>query len=66
VPRTTPRQFRLAPDTLAELDMIAAHLCDRDGVPRSRADAIRYAARLVYKKLRRKPKKNSQNNQEVS
>jgi hypothetical protein len=43
---TVPRQFRLAQDTLDLLDRIAAHY-----TVKSRADAIRIAARIVADQL---------------
>lgn len=54
---TTPRNYRLAEDTLADLDLIAAKLTERDGVPRTRSDAIRFAAKEAAKKFKpAKPK----------
>lgn len=37
--------FRLTPEELALLDAIAAHKAEEDGLKKSRADAIRMAAR---------------------
>ena len=51
---TTPRQFRLKQDTLDNLDAIVAYLQGRDGVPRSRADAVRFAAHAAAEKIRKK------------
>lgn len=50
---TVPRQFRLGPETLDHLDRIAAH----HGL-RSRAEAIRFAARLVAEALPGAPEKS--------
>lgn len=44
---TVPRQFRLSTETIAHLDLIVGRLKAQLGVPFSRADAIRYAARIV-------------------
>lgn len=54
---TTPRQFRLRAETLADLDAIAAHLEQESGHRHSRADAIRFAARQAARRL----EKNSGN-----
>lgn len=48
---TTPTQFRLGPDTLAELQAIADHLVSITGLPQTRTDAVRYAARQVARQL---------------
>jgi hypothetical protein len=47
---TVPSQFRLGPDTLADLDAVARHL-ESEGLPHSRADALRYAARQAARGL---------------
>lgn len=51
---TVPTQFRLKPDTLADLDAIREHLAATSGVPHSRSDAVRFAAREVRKKVLKK------------
>lgn len=51
VGKTPPVQFRLGPDTLADLDLIAAS----NGLS-SRADAVRLAARREADKVRKKEK----------
>lgn len=51
---TTPRQFRLKDDTLAHLDFIAEELAKTTGRENSRADAIRYAAKEIAARLRKK------------
>lgn len=51
---TTPRQFRLGDDTLADLDFIAAHYTAERRKKQSRADAIRIAAALLADKIRKK------------
>lgn len=58
-----PRQFRLADDTLADLDRIAAHLRQTTGLRASRADAVRlaareYAGRLAPRGEKKIPKKS--------
>ncbi len=50
---TTPSQFRLGEDTLAELDLIRDHLAALHGGRRNRTDAVRYAARQVAAGLRK-------------
>ena len=44
---TTPSQFRLSPETIAALDRIAAKLTEDTGIPASRTDAVRFAARVA-------------------
>lgn len=51
--------FRLSPDTLADLETIRAELSDTDRTARSRADALRYAARIVAEKIRKKNGKSA-------
>lgn len=51
---TIPSQFRLRADTLTDLDAIA-----REHGLSSRADAIRFAARTVAKKISGNPEKLS-------
>lgn len=53
-PPTTPKQFRLSEDTVADLDLIAEWLQQEHGGSGSRSDAVRYAARQVAEKIRRK------------
>ncbi len=55
---TTPKQFRLKDDTLADLDAIRAHLAE-SGPPASLADAVRYAARQTVKNLGKTSKKST-------
>ena len=55
--RTKPRSMRLRDDTLADLDLIAAALTERDGVARTRTDAVAYAARTVRTTVDRGEKK---------
>ncbi len=40
---TTPTQFRLGKETLAAIERIAARLTEINGVPASKADAVRHA-----------------------
>ena len=48
-------QFRLKPETLADLDRIAEFLRTEHGeTDASRASAVRYAARIVAKKITKK------------
>lgn len=54
---TTPRQFRLKDDTLADLDCIADELAKITGRENSRADAIRYAAKEIAARFRKKSSK---------
>lgn len=57
---TIPSQFRLRPETLADLDTIAAHLAEATGRASTRTDAVRYAARQAASQLRKKnPKKSA-------
>jgi hypothetical protein len=57
-PNETPQSsFRLGAGTLADLDRIAALLAERSGVPHSRTDAIRDAARARRKNLEKSPEK---------
>jgi hypothetical protein len=49
-----PTQFRLACDTLAELDAIAARLTHERGSRQGRTDALRFAVREAAKKIRKK------------
>lgn len=56
---TTPRQFRLRPETLADLDAIARHLEQDSGRRCSRADAIRYAARQTARRLEKNPENSA-------
>ena len=56
--------FRLPPDTLEQLDAIAAHMVETSDMPRrhSRADAIVWAARLATRQIeaeRKKAKKSA-------
>lgn len=47
------RVFRLSPETLAELDAIAATLTAQRGIRHTRTDALRHAAREAAKRMRR-------------
>lgn len=51
---TTPSQFRLSPETLAELDLIAADRTEETGIAHSRTDAVRYAAKREADRVRKK------------
>lgn len=51
---TVQRQFRLKPETVADLDAIAAHLTATTGIEHSRTDAVRWAAREAAKKISKK------------
>lgn len=51
---TVPTQYRLRPETLADLDAIAAHLTDLTGRANTRTDAVRFAARETAKKISKK------------
>lgn len=48
-----PRQFRLADDCLADLDLIAEHHGAEMGLPLNRSDAVRRAAKLEADRIRR-------------
>jgi hypothetical protein len=56
---TTPTQFRLSAETLADLDQIQRHL-SKDGREASRTDAVRVAARNFAQKIggKKKSRKN--------
>lgn len=54
VNNTPPRQFRLSEETMAELQFIAEHHAAETGVPQSRADAVRIAARKEVDRIRKK------------
>jgi hypothetical protein len=47
----TPKQFRLPPATVKELDEIARHLTAEMGTEQTRTDAICYAARQTHKRM---------------
>ncbi|MBA4192513.1 MAG: hypothetical protein C0467_31485 [Planctomycetaceae bacterium] len=49
---TTPRQFRLGSDTLADLDLIAAHYSADKGVKATRSDAVRLSAKKEADRIR--------------
>lgn len=51
---TVQSQFRLKPETLVELDLIAKYRTEETGVEHSRTDAVRWAAHEAAKKIRRK------------
>ena len=55
---TTPSQFRLPDDTLADLDLIKAWLESEHGQPATRTNAIRYAARQICLQIQKKKKKS--------
>lgn len=44
---TVPTQFRLGAETLAALDRIAARISEETGIPATRTDAVRAAAKLA-------------------
>lgn len=50
---TPPRQFRLGDDTLADLDLIAAHYTTERRKRQSRADAVRIAAQILADRIRK-------------
>ncbi len=56
---TTPRQFRLGNETLADLDLIAAYHSTETGVNITRSDAVRLSAKKEADRIRaeKKPKK---------
>lgn len=54
--RPNPRQFRLSPETLADLDLIADTLSRETGLTFTRTDAVRYSARQVADRIRKKQK----------
>lgn len=56
---TTPRQFRLSDETLADLDAVAAHYTAVTGMPHTRTDVIRRLAREKAAGLRPQPAKPS-------
>jgi plasmid stabilization system protein ParE len=47
--------FRLSPETVADLDLIAEWLADRHGDRPRRVAALRYAVREVARKIRKNP-----------
>lgn len=51
---TPPRQFRLAEETMDELQFIADHYTTETGVTHSRADAIRASARKEAERIRKR------------
>jgi hypothetical protein len=54
---TKPRQFRLGPETLADLDAVRAWLAGREGRRKvSRAEAVRHLARETALKIRESPR----------
>ncbi len=55
---TVPTQFRLTDDTLRDLDAVARWL-EAQGLPHSRTDAVRYAARDAAQRVRKKVEKTS-------
>ena len=56
---TTPRQFRLSDQVIADLDYIAEYLSRGDGLPRSRADAIRVMSARLAEEFRKKDAEKS-------
>ncbi len=56
---TLPRQFRLKAESLADLDLIAAHLTAASGIEHTRSDAVRWAARREAEKIRKKSSKKT-------
>jgi hypothetical protein len=54
---TPPRQFRLEPSVLADLDAIKHWLEQERGGKQTRTDAVRFAAREAAKKIQKKPKR---------
>lgn len=59
---TIPSQFRLQPDTITDLDTVAARLTEDTGITHSRTDAVRHSARqariAAEKKSKNKSKKS--------
>ena len=53
---TKQSQFRLSRETLAELDTIADWLSSTSGRPPTRTDAIRYAAKEMAKRAKKRAK----------
>ena len=51
---TTPTQFRLKRETLDDLDAIAGSATEETGIPHTRTDAVRLAARKEADRIRRK------------
>jgi hypothetical protein len=56
---TTPRQFRLKPETMAGLDAITAYLRDNGFPSATRTDAVRYAVTLAEKHVKKYSKKTT-------
>ena len=57
-PALTPTIFRLSPETIADLDLIAAHHQSTTGARTSRTDALRIAAKMGAEKIRGNSKNN--------
>ncbi len=51
---TVPTQYRLEPETLADLDIVAAELPSLTGMAATRTNAIRHLARQGAKKILKK------------
>lgn len=51
---TKPTQFRLPPQTLADLDAIATHLSAETGIEHNRTDAVKASARKLADLLKKK------------
>lgn len=56
---TKPSSYRLTAATLSDMDFIAAALAERDGVARTRTNAIAHAARIVRLQLEKDQEKKS-------
>ena len=54
---TAPSQFRLRPETLADLNYLAESLAESTGVPHTRTDAVRFAARFARAAIEKPTKK---------
>lgn len=57
--RTKPTPFRLAPDTLADLDYLADSLTEETGVPHTRAGVIRALSRRERSRRQKEGAKKS-------
>lgn len=60
--RTKPTLFRLAPDTLDDLDVVAIALTEETGVRHSRADVVRALSRRERSRRDKEAKKISGKN----
>ncbi len=58
--RENPKQFRLSPEVLADLDFIAETLTRETGMRCTRTDAVRYSAKQTADRIRKRLKGEGQ------